>query len=190
MQLLNLLKSPSYGLSRTAVYQLVDRTILQYSLQSIYKVFILSCQQSIKTKLQFKIRFCSQKLPKKNTEHITTSNSHRNCNKCQKYTNRAMWESHYLFSNINFNSASALRISILLLSSLKNLIIFFKIKPSFGINNNIILRMNISMSKNTESIDITKVLQHIYTINNTNIWSDTLYQLTNKGLLSIKHNNW
>ena len=46
--------------------------------------------------------------------------------------------------------------SILLLSSLKNLIIFFKIKPSLGINNNIILRINISMSKNTESIDITK----------------------------------
>ena len=41
--------------------------------------------------------------------------------------------------------------------SLKNLIIFFKIKPSFGINNNIITRMNISMSKNTESIDTTKV---------------------------------
>lgn len=69
-----------------------------------------------------------------------------------------MWESHYLFSNIKFNSASALRISILLLSNLKNLIIFFKIKPSIGINNNIILRMNISMSKNTESIAITKVL--------------------------------
>ncbi len=69
-----------------------------------------------------------------------------------------MWESHYLFSNINSNSASALRISILLLSNLKNLIIFFKIKPSLGINNNIILRMNISMSKNTESIDITIVL--------------------------------
>ena len=69
-----------------------------------------------------------------------------------------MWESHYLFSNINFNSASALRMSILLLSSLKNLIIFFKIKTLLGINNNIILRMNISMSKNTESIDITKVL--------------------------------
>ena len=68
-----------------------------------------------------------------------------------------MWESHYLFSNINFNSVSALRISILLLSSLKNLIIFFKIKPSLGINNNIILRMNISMSKNTESIDIANV---------------------------------
>jgi len=47
--------------------------------------------------------------------------------------------------------------SILLLSSLKNLIIFFKIKPSLGNNNNIILRMNISMSKNTESIDITNV---------------------------------
>ena len=69
-----------------------------------------------------------------------------------------MWESHYLFSNINFNSASALRISILFLSSLKKFIIFFKIKPSLSINNNIILRMNISMSKNTESIDITKVL--------------------------------
>ena len=68
-----------------------------------------------------------------------------------------MWEPHYLFSNINFSSASALRISILLFSSLTNLIIFFKIKPSQGINNNIILRMNISMSKNTEYIDITKV---------------------------------
>ena len=69
-----------------------------------------------------------------------------------------MWESHYLFSNINFNSASALRISILLLNNFKYLIIFFKIKPSLGINNNIIPRMNISMSKNTESIDITKLL--------------------------------
>ena len=69
-----------------------------------------------------------------------------------------MWESHYLFSNINFNSASALRMSILLLSSLKKLIIFFKIKPYSDINNNIIPRMKISMSKNTESIDITKVL--------------------------------
>jgi len=69
----------------------------------------------------------------------------------------AMWESHYLFSNINSNSTSALIISILILSSLKNLIIFFTIKPSLGINNNIILRMNISMSKNTESIDITNV---------------------------------
>ena len=69
-----------------------------------------------------------------------------------------MWESHYLFSNINSNSASALRISILLLSSLKNLVIFFKIKPSLVINNNIIPIINISMSKNTESIGITKVL--------------------------------
>ena len=69
-----------------------------------------------------------------------------------------MWESHYLFSNIKFNSASALRISILLLNSLKNFVIFFKIKYSLGINNNIIPRINISMSKNTESIDITKVL--------------------------------
>ena len=68
-----------------------------------------------------------------------------------------MWEPHYLFSNKNFNSASALRISILLLSCLKNLIIFFKVKPSLGINNNIILRKNISMSKNTESIENTKV---------------------------------
>ena len=68
-----------------------------------------------------------------------------------------MWKSHYLFSNINFNSASALRISILLLNNFKNLIIFFKIKPPLSINNNIIPRMNISMSKNTESIDITKV---------------------------------
>ena len=69
-----------------------------------------------------------------------------------------MWESHYLFSNINFNSASALRISILLLSSLKNLVIFFKINPSLGMNNNIIPSFNISMSKNTESIDITVIL--------------------------------
>jgi len=38
--------------------------------------------------------------------------------------------------------------------------------------------MNISMSKNTEAIDITKVSQQIYTINNTNICSDTLAQLT------------
>ena len=37
--------------------------------------------------------------------------------------------------------------------------------------------MNISMSKNTEAIDITKVLQQIYTINNTIIWSDNLAQL-------------
>ena len=62
---------------------------------------------------------------------------------------------------MNFNSASALRMSILLLSSLKNLIIFFTIKPSISINNNIILRMNISMSKNTESIDITNVCNNI-----------------------------
>ena len=68
-----------------------------------------------------------------------------------------MWESHYLFPNKNFNSASAFRKSILLLNSLKNLIIFFKIKPFLGVNNNIILRMNISMSKNTESFDITEV---------------------------------
>ena len=66
-----------------------------------------------------------------------------------------MWESNYSFSNINFNSASALRISILILNNLKNLIIFFKIKPSLVMNNNIIKRMKISMSKNTESIDIT-----------------------------------
>ena len=33
------------------------------------------------------------------------------------------------------------------------------------------------MSKNTEAIDITKVSQEIYTINNTNICSDTLAQL-------------
>ena len=70
-----------------------------------------------------------------------------------------MRASLYLFSNINFNSVSALRISILLSSSLRNLIIFFKIEPSLGINNNIILRMNISMSKNTESFAIKKVLQ-------------------------------
>ena len=37
--------------------------------------------------------------------------------------------------------------------------------------------MNISMSKNTEAIDITKVSQQIYTINNTNICSDTFEQI-------------
>ena len=68
-----------------------------------------------------------------------------------------MWESHYLFSNINFNSVSALRMSILLLSCLKKLIIFFKIKLYLGISNNNIIRINKSMSKNTESIDITNV---------------------------------
>ena len=65
-----------------------------------------------------------------------------------------MWESHYSFSNINFNSVSALRISILLLSRLKNFIIFFKIQPSLGINNNIILRINISMDSVFLLIDI------------------------------------
>ena len=174
MQLLNLLKSPSYGLSRTAVYQMVDRTILQFLLQSIYKVFILRCQPLIKAKLQFKIRFCSHKLPNKNIEHITTSNSYKNRNKCQHYANRTMWESHYLFSNINSNSASALIISILLLSNLKNLIIFFKINHSLFINNTIITRMKISISKNTESIDMKEVLQHSYTINNTNIYPETI----------------
>ena len=47
--------------------------------------------------------------------------------------------------------------SILLLNNFKNLVIFFKIKPPLDIDNNIIPRINISMSKNTESIDITKV---------------------------------
>ena len=96
-----------------------------------------------------------------------------------------MRESHYLFSNINFNSASALRISSLLLSSLKNLIIFFKIKPSLSINNYIIIKKNLSISKNTESIDITKFLQPFYTINNPNICSDTFDQLTRKCLFRI-----
>ena len=91
-----------------------------------------------------------------------------------------MWKSHYFFSNINFNSASALRISILLFRSLKNLVIFFKIKSFLGINNNIIKRINISMSKNTESIDMTKLMLHFYTVNNINLCSDTLYQLTRK----------
>jgi len=49
--------------------------------------------------------------------------------------------------------------------------------------------MNISMSKNTESIDITKVCSIIIQ-KNTNICSDTLDQLTNKGLFRIKYNNW
>ena len=96
-----------------------------------------------------------------------------------------MREFHYLFSNINFNSVTALRMSILLLSSLKNLIIFFKIKHSLGINNNIILRMNISIVKNTESIDITQFLYPIYTINSPNICSDTFDQLTRKCLFRI-----
>ena len=96
-----------------------------------------------------------------------------------------MWESHYLFSNINSNSVSALRMLILLLSSLKNLIIFFKIKPSLCNDNNIILRINISMSKNTESIDITKFLYPIYTIGYSNICSDTFDQLTRKCLFRI-----
>ena len=96
-----------------------------------------------------------------------------------------MWESHYLFSNINFNSVSALRMSILLLSSLKNLIIFFTIKPSLGFNNNIILRINISMSKNTESFNITKFLWPNYTKNNSNICSDTFDQLTRECLFRI-----
>ena len=37
--------------------------------------------------------------------------------------------------------------------------------------------MNISMSKNTEAIDIRKVSKQIYIINNTNICSDSLDQL-------------
>ena len=68
-----------------------------------------------------------------------------------------MWESHYSFSNRNCNSASALRISILILNNFKNLIIFFKIKPSLAMDNNIITGIKISISKNTESTDITKV---------------------------------
>ena len=96
-----------------------------------------------------------------------------------------MWESHYSFSSKNFNSASALRISILLFRSLKNLVIFFKIKSSLGINNNIIPRINISMSKNTESIDITQFMYPFYTINSPNICSDTFDQLTRKCLFRI-----
>ena len=46
------------------------------------------------------------------------------------------------------------------------------------------------MSKNTESIDITNFLEQNYTINNTNICSDTLDQLTNKDYFRIKHKNW
>ena len=62
---------------------------------------------------------------------------------------------------------------------------FFQIKLSLGINNNIILRINISMSKNTESIDITKFLQPFYTINNPNICSENFDQLTRKCLFRI-----
>ena len=35
-------------------------------------------------------------------------------------------------------------------------------KPSLGINNNIIPRINISMSKNTESIDIKSFVAYLY----------------------------
>jgi len=41
--------------------------------------------------------------------------------------------------------------------------------------------MNISMSKNTEAIDVKEVSSQYHSINNTNICSDTLNQLTNKG---------
>ena len=47
--------------------------------------------------------------------------------------------------------------------------------------------MNISMSKNTEAIDIRKVSLQFYTINNTKICSDTLDQLTNKGSFRVKY---
>ena len=63
-----------------------------------------------------------------------------------------MWEYHYLFSNINLSSASTLRISILFFNN------FFQIRPYLATNNTIISRMNISMSKNTGSLDITEVL--------------------------------
>ncbi len=39
----------------------------------------------------------------------------------------------------------------------------FKIKPHLEFNN-IIPRIKISISKNTESIDMTSVLVHVYTI--------------------------
>ena len=71
-------------------------------------------------------------------------------------------------------------------NSLKKLIIFFKIKPSLGINNNIISRMNISISKNTESFDITKFLLHSYTINNANILSDILDLINKKRLIQYQ----
>ena len=44
------------------------------------------------------------------------------------------------------------------LKYLKKFNYFFQNKTSLVINNNIILRMNISMSKNTKSFDLTKVL--------------------------------
>ena len=50
--------------------------------------------------------------------------------------------------------------------------------------------MNISMSKNTEAIDITKFSQQFYEINNTKICSDTRDEFTNNGLFIIKNNNW
>ena len=45
------------------------------------------------------------------------------------------------------------------------------------------------MSKYTGSLAITKVLYQYYTINKTDICSDTLDQLTNKGFFRIKYNN-
>ena len=56
---------------------------------------------------------------------------------------------------------------------------FFQNKTSLVIDNNIIPRMNISMSKNTESIYITKFSYHNNTKNNNNIWSDTLNIINN-----------
>ena len=46
------------------------------------------------------------------------------------------------------------------------------------------------MSKNTESIDITNFCNIIIQKNNVKICSDTLDQLTNKGLFKIKYDNW
>ena len=82
----------------------------------------------------------------------------------------------FILCDTNINSS---------IKQFKNFIIFYKIKPSLGINNNIILIINISMFKNTESIDITKFLQDFYTINNPNIYSDTFDQLTRKCFFRI-----
>ena len=49
--------------------------------------------------------------------------------------------------------------------------------------------MHISISQNSESMNINKGLLHRYTINSTKICSDNLDQLTNKGLFRIKYNN-
>ena len=110
------LKPPSYGFSRTAVYLIADRTILQHILQIINKVFILICQTLSLNNLEFQLELFSYKLLKKKKEHKTTIKTYTKRYKCKSNANMAMREPHYSFSNMNFNSVSALKISILFYS--------------------------------------------------------------------------